>query len=219
MFHKQLGITDAELKFDDQKMSFSGYASVFNSVDAVGDTVLPGAYKNTLDGRQRPIRMRDNHYGPVIGKWVEAREDGKGLFVKGELTPGHSIAADRYASLKHGAIDSLSIGYRVPEGGADRKDGIRYLKQIDLIEISIVEEPAELGAKIQSVKNMAAAIDEIESVKEFERFLREAGGFSKGDAVAITARMKRLALGERDAEGSNLDALVQSLKNISINEG
>lgn len=47
---KQLDLSDVELKFDDQSEAgtFSGYATKFNSVDLVGDTILPGAFTKAL---------------------------------------------------------------------------------------------------------------------------------------------------------------------------
>ena len=48
MQHKTLSISDCEIKLDEKQGVFSGYASVFNGVDSYGDTILPGAYKNTL---------------------------------------------------------------------------------------------------------------------------------------------------------------------------
>lgn len=192
---KRLPLESMELKFIGEDMSFAGYASVFGGVDAYGDTIDPKAYDQTLIERQRPVRMRWNHYGPVIGKWTQMHVDSQGLFVQGQLTPGHSTAIDVYASLKHGAVDGMSIGY-IPRL-VEEKGGIRLLKQIDLIEISVVEEPADLGAKIESVKS---ALDQCHSLKEIESFLREVGGFSKTDSIAVIARLKRLALGEHEAE-------------------
>jgi uncharacterized protein len=193
---KRLPLESLELKFIGEDMSFAGYASVFGGVDAYGDTIDPKAYDQTLIERQRPVRMRWNHYGPVIGKWTQMHVDSKGLFVQGQLTPGHSTAIDVYASLKHGAVDGMSIGY-IPRLVEEKETGIRLLKQIDLIEISVVEEPADLGAKIESVKS---ALDQCHSLKEIESFLREVGGFSKTDSIAVIARLKRLALGEHEAE-------------------
>lgn len=192
---KRLELASAELKFVGEDMSFAGYASIFGGVDAYGDTIDPKAYDATLIERQRPVRMRWNHYGPVIGKWTQMYVDSKGLFVQGQLTPGHSTAIDVYASLKHGAVDGMSIGY-IPRL-VEEQPGVRLLKQIDLIEISVVEEPADLGAKIESVKT---ALDGCNTIKEMEAFLREVGGFSKADSVALIARLKRLALGEQAAE-------------------
>lgn len=193
---KQLPFNDLELKFVGEDMVFAGYASIFGGIDAYGDTIDPKAYDQTLVERTRPVRMRWNHYGPVIGKWLSMNVDGKGLYVNGQLTPGHSTAVDVYASMKHGAIDGMSIGY-IPRLVEEMGEGRRLLKQIDLIEISVVEEPADLGAKIESVK---AALDECHSIKEIESFLREVGRFSKADSIALIARLKRLALGEHEAE-------------------
>lgn len=193
---KRLNIEALDLKFVGEDMTFSGYASIFGGVDAYGDTIDPKAYDQTLMERQRPVRMRWNHFGPVIGKWNSMYVDGKGLYVSGQLTPGHSTAIDVYASLKHGAIDGMSIGY-VPRLVEDMSEGRRLLKQIELIEISVVEEPADLGAKVESVKYQ---LDGCYSLKEMETFLREVGKFSKADSIALIGRIKRLALGEQDAE-------------------
>ena len=194
---KNLSLEAVEFKFDEGKSgTFSGYASVFGGVDSYGDTIMPGAYKKTLRKRARPVQLRWNHYGDVIGKWVEITEDEKGLFVTGELTPGHSKAADVYALLKHGAISGLSIGYR-PVQIRELGDGKRELKEIELIEISVVESPADMAAQIGDVKSV---IEGAESLKEIESLLRESGGFSRNDATALVSRIKSLAHGDREAE-------------------
>jgi HK97 family phage prohead protease len=159
---KTLPLDAAEFKFDEaRKGFFSGYASVFGGVDSYGDTIVKGAYQSTLIDRKRPIQMRWNHFGPVIGKWTAAEEDEIGLRMEGELTLGHSVADDAYALMKHGAVNGLSIGFRMPEGGSEKAGNVRLLKRIDLVEVSIVEEPADLAARIGDVKS---AIDEIESL-------------------------------------------------------
>jgi len=199
---KTLAVESVEFKFDEaRKGFFSGYASRFNGVDSYGDTILPGAYAQTLTGRQRPIQMRWNHFGPVIGKWTKAVEDDHGLYVEGELTPGHSLADDVYASMKHGAVTGLSIGFRIPSGGSEKDGKLRKLKRIDLVEISVVESPADLGAQIGSVKSF---LDESSSLKEIESLLRESAGFTRADACALVSRIKSLAHGERDAEAKRL---------------
>lgn len=207
MERKLLGLEMVEVKFDDEGAgTFEGYASVFGGVDSYGDTILPGAYKRTLKRKagDRPIRMRWNHWGPVIGKWLEIAEDEKGLRVKGELTPGHSVAEDVYASLKHGAIDGMSIGYR-PIQIRDLGDGRRELKEIELVEISVVEEPADLAARVGGVKSV---VDGMTSLKDIEAWLREAQRFSRDDAGALVHRIKALARGERVDEPSTSNSTV-----------
>lgn len=202
---KQLNLDAAELKFAGAAFSFSGYASMFGGVDSYGDTIEPGAYKNTLQNRERPIRMRWNHYGEVIGKWTNMYEDEKGLYVEGELTPGHSKASDVFASLKHGAIDGLSIGYRV-KAFDQINEGRRLLKEIDLIEISVVEEPADLAARIGEVKSV---LEKANSLKEIESLLRDVGGFSRVDAKHLVSKVNSLY--QREAEAAKAK---QDIENI-----
>jgi Escherichia/Staphylococcus phage prohead protease len=211
---KRLELAHTELKLaDNGKMIFSGYASVFGGVDSYGDTIAPGAYAKTLKKRERPIRMRWNHYGPVIGKWLQMLEDKKGLWVEGELTPGHSTASDVYASMKHEAIDGMSIGYRVRD--QEPINAVtRLLKEIELVEISVVEEPADLAARISDVKS---AIEDAATLREIEAALRDSGGFSRADACMLVSRIKSLTRGELEAEAKQsqeISALFQNFLTV-----
>jgi HK97 family phage prohead protease len=211
MQHKLIDLSQVEVKFEDARRGFfSGYASMFGGVDAYGDTVMPGAYKATLEMRKRPVQMRWNHFGEVIGKWLSIRETEKGLWVEGELTPGHSKAEDVYASLMHGAISGLSIGYRVNKGFPNDNGGLD-LHEIDLVEISVVESPADLAAQIGDIKS---AIDELQTVRDFERFVRESG-FAKEDAVMLVSRMKSVVRGELEQERKQTNELAQAILAMS----
>lgn len=211
--HKQLAFDDLQLKFDDETGAFEGYASVFNGLDSDGDSIVPGAYSETLKNRVRPIRLRWNHFGPIVGKWDDITEDDKGLKVKGRLTPGHSVAQDVHASLKHGAVDGLSIGYIPIE--EEEKDGINYLKQIELIEISIVEEPADRGALISSVKGfeLKEYIEQLQSLKDCEALLRDAVSLSRSDATYLVSRIKAIAIGDygEKTDGAKLAESIQAI--------
>lgn len=196
MEKKHIDFSATQLKMAGEDMTFAGYASVFGGIDAYGDTIDPKAYEKTLVTRSRPVRMRWNHYGPVIGLWKTMYTDDKGLFVEGQLTPGHSVAVDVYASLKHGSVSGMSIGY-IPTKSEQLSDGRRLLKEIDLIEISVVEEPADLNALVGSIKS---AIETATTIREVEAALRDSGGLSRADACALVARMKSLLQGELAAE-------------------
>ena len=184
MKQKLLQIKD--FKFDDEKMSFSGYASTFGNVDSYGDTIFKGAYLDTLENRERSIKLRWNHWGDVIGKWTSIREDEKGLFVEGELTPNHSKAKDVFASLQHGAIDGLSIGYHAVKEEPNETGGFD-LKQIHLSEISIVEEPADINATVDNVKSH---IESLKTIKEIESFMRDAMRLSPNAAKTLISCIK-----------------------------
>lgn len=211
MKFKKLDLQKLELKFVGEGMTFSGYASVFGGVDSYGDTIDPKAYDATLKDRVRPIRMRWNHYGPVIGKWLRMTTDSVGLFVEGELTPGHSTAIDTYASLKHGAIDGLSIGY-IAKSAIENPDGTRLLKEIELIEISIVEEPADINATVSNIKS---AIEKANSIREIEATLRDSAGLSRLEACAVVSRIKSVIQSDFDNGKKEAQEIAQLFKSFN----
>jgi hypothetical protein len=207
---KQISGEFQEIKLLEQPGQFSGYASVFGKIDLVGDTIAAGAYKGTLRRRRGPFQMLYNHQrGMVIGKWIKAAEDERGLYVTGELTPNHSQASDVYASLKHGALDALSIGYQVKK--FEETESGRLLKEIELVEISVVDRPADEHARIDlaSVKNMTHdEIGRIANVRDVRTFLGELG-FSKEKTDHLIRQFKAaLSLGDPD----ELAAKEQQLK-------
>ena len=119
-------LADCQLKFDNGKEGvFEGYASVWGRVDSYGDTVVKGAFEKTIaqhkDMQRMPLMLFGHSPGRVIGKWQVMTEDDYGLRVVGELTPGHTDAENIKASMFHGAISGLSIGFRLPPNGSEEK--------------------------------------------------------------------------------------------------
>jgi len=177
--------TDSVKVKDSSKGIISGYGSQFMNVDSYGDRVFPEAFEKTLKDRVRPVRMRWNHYGQVIGKWFELEPDDHGLYVEGGLTPNHSVANDVKASVEFQAVDGMSIGYIEKRVEKNKFGGVDIL-ELDLIEISIVEEPANLGAGIHGIKS----IEELDNLKEIERYLRDGLGLSQKAAMTLISRIK-----------------------------
>lgn len=211
LVRKATSLSDADIKLDGDSGRFTGYASVFGGVDAYGDTIVRGAYAYTLKHNGKP-RMFFNHNSDAlpVGRWLVAKEDDHGLYVEGEFTPGNPMAEAVRASLKHGVVDGLSVGFYMKSGDYEMlDDGRRIINRIsNLVEVSVVTFPADTAARIdlESVKaNYGEALDEIESIKDLERFLRDAGGFSKGLALALVSRAK-VILGRSDSGATDADA-------------
>lgn len=151
---------------------FSGYASVFGGIDSYGDEIAPGAYTKSLRAHKAagttPLMLWSHDPSQPIGKWVSLEEDARGLKVAGRLTLGVRAAREALALLKAGAVSGLSIGYRVPPGGAVVEQRRRLLKEIDLVEVSLVALPADGSARVTDVKSIGSRVD-------FEKFLKSAG--------------------------------------------
>lgn len=224
LVHKTLALEGVELKFEGDTGKFSGYASVFGGVDSYGDTLIKGAFESTLRNNGKPKMFFNHAWDMPIGKWTTAKETDHGLFVEGELTPGLSLSSDVHAAMKHGTLDGLSIGGLLNKGDyEDSADGGRIIRKWSkLMEVSPVVFPADSAARIDlaSVKS-AAFVDDIaaiETLREFEGFLRDAVGLSKGAAQALTARAKAVLIlrdaGDSTAEAKATQAIIERITRI-----
>lgn len=202
LVRKSLSLSECEIKMDGETGKFAGYASVFGGVDSYGDTILKGAFETTLkrDGKPKMFYGHQAFDGLPIGKWTVAKEDDHGLYVEGEITPGMSLAGDVRAALKHGTLDGLSIGGYLKAGDFELlEEGNRIIKKWSkLVEISVVAFPADSAARVD-LSSVKSAVDGMNTIQDLERFLRDAGGFSREAVKTILSRAKDL-LNQRDAD-------------------
>lgn len=195
LVRKHLSLSNCDIKLEGDSGKFSGYASVFGGVDSYGDAIIKGAFDYTLRNNGKPKMFFQHDWGMPVGKWLVAKEDDHGLYVEGELTPGHSLASDVRAAMKHGTLDGLSIGGYLKKGDYEETEKGRVIRRwSNLMEVSPVVFPADGAARIDltSVKaeDIEQALADVETIRDFERLLRDAGGFSKGLASALVSRAK-----------------------------
>jgi len=164
-------------KADDiEGRTFKGYASTYDK-DLGGDVIAPGAFAKTLAERGARVKVLWQHSEP-IGRPVDMREDGKGLYVEAKIS-NTRLGDEALELMRDGVIDQMSIGYSVPQGKSEyQEDGTRLIKELKLYEFSAVTFPMNEAAIITGVKSL--------SYKEIERVLREAG-LSRSQAKAIAS--------------------------------
>ena len=138
---------------DDQGI-FTGHASVFNVVDLDGDVVEPGAFAETLatGAASAGVLIFGQHEDrkEPLGRTLELREDSIGLYVKGQISDT-TAGRDYRQLIRDGVLDQMSIGYIALEYYIDEQQ-VRHLTKLDLLEISIVNYPANTEARIESYK-------------------------------------------------------------------
>lgn len=122
-----------------------GYASRFNEPDQSGDVVRPGAFADSLErlkaaGRSVKFLWQHDATKP-IGIWRQVTENKTGLWVAGEVLTEVSLGREAAVLMRAGAIDGLSIGYKVLRSEKNRETGGRTLVEIDLWEVSLVTFP------------------------------------------------------------------------------
>lgn len=218
---KTLKFDEVALKMQGESGTFEGYASKWDGVDSYGDTILKGAFTETLK-TATPKMFWNHQWDMPVGKWTDIAEDASGLYVKGELTPGLSLSADVRAAMKHGTLDGLSIGGFLKKGDYEEKNGGRIItKWSNLMEISPVVFPADASAKIDlaSVKSIdfEALLPECKSEKEIERLLRDAG-LGKWEAMAIISRVRAIVKGsdsQQDAQAKEMALILDRIQRLS----
>lgn len=216
-----------EAKFaDDGKTApgtFEGYAAVFGNIDSHGDMIERGAFAKSLlereaAGRGLPpmykmhgARMFPGNRHEPIGVWTKMAEDTAGLHVQGKLIGLDTESGKwNYAQMREGGLKGLSIGYGVPAHGSKNGSGKagepkRWLKVLNLKEVSLVDDPSNAYSLIYAMKSrcadVAAYADEIKTIREFEDFLRDVGGYSHAAAKAIASGGFKSQPDPRDEDG------------------
>jgi HK97 family phage prohead protease len=202
----------SEIKANDtEDGTFEGYGSVFNNTDLGNDVIKTGAFTKSLAERgTRGVKLLYQHKSDMpIGVFDEISEDSHGLRVKGRLALGTTAGRDAYELLKMGALDGLSIGFRVnpKEVSYDKRKGQRIIKEVDLMEISLVTFPMNPKATVRQVKG-----EEI-SIREWENGLRDAFNLSRSEAK-VAAKAVNQAFTQRDVD---VDAeVVEAIKQLTL---
>lgn len=148
-----------ELESSDESGEFSGYAAVFGNRDSGDDIIEKGAFSKTIRedfDRIKILALHNDCWLPV-GKPLELREDGKGLFIRGKISDT-AKGRDIQTLMKDGVLNELSIGYDAVEFDYDSEQGVRRLKEIKLWEVSIVTWAMNDQAKIDEVKSLVEGL-------------------------------------------------------------
>lgn len=149
---KKSTIIISSKNFCEQSGEFVGYASVFGNRDSHGDIVQKGAFLGSIAScKTKPLLWQHNPDTP-IGVINRISEDEYGLLISGKFLLDVEKAREAYALVKNNAISGLSIGYtpivssKIPGG--------RLLKEINLMEVSLVTFASNSLAKITEIKNI-----------------------------------------------------------------
>lgn len=126
-------------------LRFAGYVAVFNALDRGGDMIRPGAFSESLKRTGGRVPLLWQHGGDAIGTVEMLAEDARGLRVIASL----SSQSEAGAALSSGTVTGLSFGYRVRDAHGTRP---RELRDVDLIEVSLVSHPMQPKARVIAVR-------------------------------------------------------------------
>jgi HK97 family phage prohead protease len=173
---------DFEVRAEGDGMSFTGYASVFNSpsedLGGFVEYVAPGAFKRSLQSRNE-VKLLWNHdsgepLASLRGGTMQLVEDSRGLKVTASL-PNTTRGRDIAELLRTKVIDSMSFGFNVIKDSWASDGKTRTLESVRLFEVSIVSFPAyeATTAQVRSAQTinpdqLADALLKLESGEELD---------------------------------------------------
>ncbi|RZJ46279.1 MAG: HK97 family phage prohead protease [Brevundimonas sp.] len=197
-----------EVKQIDEAGYVAGIAAAYGNVDYDGDRILPGALAKSLVGRDGVPMLLYHDMKRPIGRWAKFNESETGLQVEGKISIKTRDGGEAYELVKDGALGGLSIGYQTLRKRMDGK--VRELLDLNLHEVSLVSIGANPQALVTGVKEILDG-GNLPTVREFEDFLRDAGGFSKSLATAIAAKATPHLRGDPEAKADDGLAFLRAL--------
>lgn len=124
-----------------------GYAAIYERPDLSGDIIRRGAFPGVIAGS---VKMLYQHAAEQpIGIWRRFEDRADGLYAIGELHLVSERQREIHGLLRGGALDGLSIGYRVNR--AVKIPGGRIIERASLWETSLVTFPMAPRARITHV--------------------------------------------------------------------
>lgn len=150
-------------KVDKERRLVSGFATLDN-VDQHGDVVTAEASAKAFASSRR--NLREMHAAVAVGKVVDFKEETfvdtktgtpyQGIYVTAYVSRG---AQDTWEKVLDGTLAGFSIGGNIKDSDEEwSKDAgrpIRFIKEYDLTELSLVDNPANQLANVFSILKSA----------------------------------------------------------------
>jgi hypothetical protein len=181
-------------KIDEERRIVSGFATLDN-VDRQGDVLLTEASRKAFENFRGNVRLM--HQPIPAGKVVSFRENtfydkesGKmysGIFVDAYISKG---AENIWQMVLDGTLTGFSIGGRIVDYETKMDDGkeypgVRVVKEYELMELSLVDSPANQFANILSIQKLG---DELITSGIATEFSTENVFWCSTDKIALTEK-------------------------------
>lgn len=153
-----------------EKKSFriAGYANTV-AKDRTGDVVTAEAWTKGIENyRKNPVLLYQHDHSKPIGRAESIVVDKKGIFVEGAVSDAAEKLHGVQTLIKDGALKSFSVGFRVKDADFDRASDTFLIKDLELLEISVVSVPANQDSLFSIRKSFEDAEGYEEFKKQFE---------------------------------------------------
>lgn len=175
-FTKELPTADEAI----DSIFISGYASV-NVPDRAGDVVPSSVWDRGMTNYlKNPIVLAYHDHDDPIGRMVEHKVDEKGLWIKARI----SAAAEVFNLIKDGVLTAFSVSFRVLDAEYNSVTELFVIKELELIEISVVSVPCNQD----TLFSLSKSFDNDEEYKIFKTQFAPKSDSAKGLETSTVAK-------------------------------
>jgi uncharacterized protein len=174
------------VKNADDAGTFEAYVAVYDNVDAHGDVMRYGSFKDTLDewaekDAQIPVWWSHQMNDPDmnLGYVLDAKETERGLWVKAQLDLDSPKAVTVHRLLKGGRVREFSFAYEITDGGIVKTKDDEDVFEIRAVKLHEVG-PTPIGANSQT-----ELIDVKAAAERLEYHIKAGRVFSARNEAAI----------------------------------
>lgn len=174
LYLNSASINTKELSEGEETALFiEGYAST-NDIDRMGDVIQSGAWEKGLENYlKNPIILAYHDHDDPIGRMVDHKIDYKGLWIKARIS---QAAEEVYNLIKDGVLTALSVGFRIKDAEYNTLADVFVIKEVELMEISVVSVPANQN----TLFNLSKAFTTADDYKNFRMQFAPSGESAKG---------------------------------------
>lgn len=137
-------------KVDLEQRTVEGIAGT-SDLDSQGERISLGAFSDALPDYMRFGNVREMHQMSAVGKTKAAVVDDDGFHIMAKI-----VDDDAWKKVKEGVYTGFSVGGRVTKRDPDDK---AHITGLNLVEISLVDRPANPNAVINVWKAEQAVVD------------------------------------------------------------
>jgi len=144
-----------------ESVFIEGYASTVD-MDRTGDVVPASVWEKGIQNYlKNPIILAQHDHDDPIGRMTDYRVDSKGLWVKARIS---SAAEECYGLIKDKVLTAFSIAFRIIDAEYNSAAEVFLIKELELIEISVVSIPANQN----TIFDLSKAFENVDDYKKFK---------------------------------------------------
>lgn len=187
----------------------TGYAST-NEVDRAGDVIPSSVWEAGMANYlKNPVVLAYHDHDDPVGRVTEHKVDDKGLWVKARIS---AAATEVFNLVKDGVLTAFSVSFRVLDAAYDSVTELFVVKELELLEISVVSVPCNQDTLFSLAKSFDSAEEYNEFKKQFAVPKPEAKGLSEGDMADGNTTKKEVTMTKEEIAAMVAEATAKALK-------